>query len=107
MRGETSALGLLYTLLALLALAGLSLVLRFSHIGALGYAAALGIAAVMACLVGVFSMEILSERASARFAMILGGLLIGLLVSLMVADVLTRSVPPLSPPPGMAQRDHG
>ncbi len=108
--GETSARGLLYTLLALVLLAALSLGLRFAHLGGFSYPVALGIALVKALLVVVFFMEIFVEKASVRFAFGAGLALVALLLGLMVADVMTRSASPLTPPatPGaMAQRSHG
>ena len=104
---ETSARGLLLTLVALLALAGISLVMRFQHLGAAGYAVGLGIAAVKAALVGVFFMELHLEKPTARFAFATCVSLLALFLALVVADVLTRPVPPLSNPPGTASRARG
>jgi cytochrome c oxidase subunit 4 len=104
---ETTARGLLCTLLALVLLAGLSLGLRFAHMGGYSYPVALGIALVKAVLVVLFFMEILAEKASVRFAFAAGLALVALLLALMVADVMTRAASPLTPPPGMAQRSHG
>jgi cytochrome c oxidase subunit IV len=103
----TSARGLLFTLLALLALAGVSFAFRFAHLGVFGYPVALGIAVAKAGLVAVFFMEIGLEKASVRFAFASGLVLIALLLSLTVGDVVTRAPPPLTAPPGMAQRDVG
>jgi cytochrome c oxidase subunit 4 len=104
---ETSATGLLATLIALLLLAGVSLALRYAHLGTLGYALALGIAVVKASLVGVFFMEILAEKASARFAIAAGLVLMGLLLTLTLADILTRAPEPLAEPASADRQTHG
>jgi cytochrome c oxidase subunit 4 len=106
-RAETSARGLLFTLLALLVLAAFSLAMRFAHLGALGFLVGLGVAAIKAVLVGVFFMEILTEKATARLAFAACLSLFALLLALVVADVITRPVPPLLDPPGTGQRYRG
>jgi caa(3)-type oxidase subunit IV len=106
-RRETSARGLFFTLIALLALAGFSLAMRFAHLGEAGYLVGLGIAAVKAVLVVVFFMEILLERATVRFAFVTCLLLLAVFLALVVADVVTRASPPLENPAGTAPRDHG
>jgi cytochrome c oxidase subunit 4 len=103
----TPARTLLLTLLGLLVLAGASLAFRFAHLGAFGVAVALGIAAAKAALVALFFMEIGGEKASVKVAFVSGLALVALLLSLTVADVVTRAPPPLTAPPGMAQRDVG
>lgn len=102
----TSARGLALALLALVLLAGLSLGLRFAHMGALGLPVALSIAGLKALLVVVFFMELLTERASVRFAFVAGVTLLGLLVVLVVADIVTRGAPSHYPP-GTAERYRG
>jgi cytochrome c oxidase subunit 4 len=104
---ETSARGLAFTLAALLVLAGLSLALHYANLGSLGFLAAFGIATVKVVLVAVFFMEILLEKGSARIAFVTGFVLLALLISLTIADVLTRAVPPLQNPPGTAPRTFG
>jgi cytochrome c oxidase subunit 4 len=104
---ETSARGLLLTLVALLLLAAFSLAMRFAHLGALSYPVGLGVAAIKAVLVVVFFMEILTERATTRLAFAACLSLFALLLALVVADVLTRGVPPLQNPPGTARRYRG
>ena len=104
--GETSALGLLGTLVALLVLAGVSLALRFAHLGGAGFAVALGIALAKAFLVALFFMEILTERATVRLAFLAGLALFVLFMGLVVADVVTRSAPPWEPP-GVEPRYRG
>jgi cytochrome c oxidase subunit 4 len=104
---DTSARGLFFTLLALLVLAGFSLAMRFAHLGNGGYFVGLGVAAVKASLVAVFFMEILVEKAIVRLAFAACLSIFALLLALVLADVLTRSIPPLQSPPGTAQRDHG
>jgi cytochrome c oxidase subunit 4 len=95
---ETSARGLLGTLVALLVLAGASLALRFAHLGDFGFAVALGIAFVKALLVVIFFMEVLTEKVTSRLAFVAGITLVAVFVALVVADVLTRSPSPLDPP---------
>ncbi|MGD0674195.1 MAG: cytochrome-c oxidase [Polyangiaceae bacterium] len=104
---EKSAFGLLLTLVALFALAGLSLGLRFAHLGGWGYGVALGIAAAKAVLVAVFFMEILAEKPAVGFGVVAGLLLLLILLTFVVGDIVTRTVPPLSNPPGTAGRFRG
>jgi cytochrome c oxidase subunit 4 len=104
---EPSARALTATLVALLLLAGISLALRFAHLGSFGFLAALLIAVVKAVLVAIVFMELWHEKPSARLAFAAGLSLFALLLALVVADVLTRTIPPLSNPPGTAQRVHG
>jgi cytochrome c oxidase subunit 4 len=104
---ETSAGGLLKTLLALLFLAGLSLVMRFVHLGSLSFPVALGIACIKALLIAVFFMEILTEKVTSRFAIAAGLVLFAIFLALVLADVLTRSIPPLQSPPGTEPRYRG
>jgi caa(3)-type oxidase subunit IV len=65
------------------------------------------IAVIKALLVAILFMELLHERASVRFAFAAALSLFALLLVLVVADVLTRRVPPLRNPPGMADRYYG
>jgi cytochrome c oxidase subunit 4 len=104
---EPTAGVLFLTLLALLALAALSLVLSRLNLGPYSYPVALGIAVVKAALVAVFFMEVLHETSATHLALGAGITLLGLLIALLVADIVTRTVPPLEPPPGNAQRFHG
>jgi cytochrome c oxidase subunit 4 len=97
---------LAWVLVALLLLAGLSLGLRFAHLAALGMPVALGIALLKALLILFFFMEILHERATVRLAFAAAVSLLALMLLLVVADVLTRSRPPLHPP-GTGARDQG
>ena len=105
--GETSARGLLVTLIALLLLAGFSLLMRFAHLGPYGYAVGLGVALLKAALVAVFFMEILAEKVTARFAFVTCLSLLALMLAFIVADVVTRPTPPLRNPAGTAQRQVG
>jgi len=105
--GEVSARGLFYTLVALLVLGGASLALRFAHIGSFTFLTALGIAVVQAVLSGLFFMELVTEKPTVRFAFATGLALFALMLSLVVADVITRAIPPLQNPPGTAARYHG
>jgi caa(3)-type oxidase subunit IV len=103
----TSARELFLTWAALMALAALSLALRFAHLGPLGMVAALGIAVVKVVLVGLVFMELAFERASVRLAFAAGLLMIVVMLALMVGDVVTRAVPPLENPPGTEPRTSG
>ena len=95
------------TLAALLLLAGISLAFRFAHLGSAGLPVALAIAVVKAALVLVFFMEIGDERPTVRFACAAGVVMLGVMVALVVADVVTRTVPPLADPPGTEPRAQG
>jgi cytochrome c oxidase subunit 4 len=102
-----SARGLFWTLVALLLLAGASLGLRFAHLGSAGIAVALAIAAAKAVVVMLVFMELLRERASVRYAILTGFGLMALLIVLLVADVMTRTIQPLEPPQAASGRYHG
>jgi cytochrome c oxidase subunit 4 len=102
-----SAKTLFVVLVVLLVLAGISLALRFAHIGSFSFPVALGIATIKAVLVAFFFMELLHEKGAVRFAFLTGLSLFALLMVFVIADVLTRSVPPLKAPPGTAERYHG
>lgn len=104
---EPTPRALLLTLLALLVLAGASLLFRFAHLGDFSFAVALGIALIKAILVAVVFMEITLEKPTARFAFGACLSLFALMISLLVADVLTRSPPPLGTPPGTEARYRG
>jgi cytochrome c oxidase subunit 4 len=102
-----SARGLALTLLALLALAGVSLALRYAHLGAFGVPVALLIAGMKVGLVAVFFMEVLTEKTSVRVAVSAGVVLVLLMLALIAADILTRTAAPLGNPPGTAPRTYG
>jgi cytochrome c oxidase subunit 4 len=102
-----SVRALTYNVGALLLLAGLSLLLRFAHLGSFGFVAALVIAVVKAALVAVIFMELWHEKPTVRFAFAAGLTLFALLLTLVVADVVTRAIPPLQNPPGTAPRHYG
>lgn len=106
-RRAPSALALTINLVALLVLAAVSLALRYAHLGDFGFLAALGIAVVKTILVAVFFMELAREKPSVHFAVVAGVALFALLLLLVVGDILTRAVPPMSNPPGTAQRYRG
>lgn len=104
---EPSAGALLLTLLVLLALAGASLAFRFAHLGDFSFPVALGIAAIKAALVAIVFMEIAVEKNTVRFAFAACLSLFALMLALIVGDVITRSAPPLSSPPGTEARYKG
>lgn len=89
--GEISSRAIHVTWLALMVLAATSLALRFAHLGALGLVVALGIATAKASLVALFFMELAIEKATVRFAFLAGLALLAVLLSLMLADVVTRA----------------
>jgi cytochrome c oxidase subunit 4 len=98
---------LFLTWLALMLLAGLSLSLRFARLGTFGMPVAIAIAAAKALLVVLVFMEFAHEKATVRWAFLAGLVMVALLMSLMIADVMTRAVPPLQDPPGTQPRDYG
>ena len=104
---EPTPRALLLTLIALLVLAGVSLAFRFAHLGDFGFAVALGIAAIKAVLVGLVFMEITVEKPTVRFAFAACLSLFALMIALLVADIVTRSPPPLGTPPGTEARYKG
>ena len=104
---ETSARGLLLTLVALLVLAAFSLAMRFANLGGYGFLVGLGVAVLKAALVAVFFMELLAEKATVRFAFATCLAVFALLLAFVLADILTRPVPPLQNPAGTAQRHRG
>jgi cytochrome c oxidase subunit 4 len=104
---ETSARGLAFTAIALFVLAGTSLALRFAHLGGAGFPVAMAIAAAKAILVAIFFMEIATEKPTIGIAFVTGFAMLAILVAFVVADIVTRAVPPLANPPGMATRDYG
>jgi cytochrome c oxidase subunit 4 len=104
---DVSARSLFVTWLALMVLAGVSLALRFAHLGGLGFHIALGIAVLKAVLVALVFMELAYEKPMMRFAFVTGVTLLVIMVVFMIADVLTRPIPPLENPPGNARRYHG
>jgi cytochrome c oxidase subunit 4 len=104
---DVSPRSLFVTWLALMLLAALSFGLRFVNLGAYNFPIAMGIAAVKAVLVALVFMELAFEPATLRFAFATGFALLALLLVFMISDVLTRTVAPLDPPPGMEQRYHG
>jgi cytochrome c oxidase subunit IV len=106
-RTSVSDRGLFVTWAALMLLAGLSLGLRFAHLGGYGYAAALGIAGIKAAIVALIFMELTHEKTTVRFAFLAGLTLLAVLLTFMIADVLTRTVPPLENPPGTEPRYRG
>ena len=104
---EPSPRALLLTLVVLLVLAGMSLAFRFAHLGDFSFPVALGIAVIKAVLVAIVFMEITLEKNTARFAFAACLSLFALMVALLVGDILTRSAPPLSSPPGTEARYKG
>ncbi len=82
---------------ALMALWLLSFALSYVHLGAAALPVAIGIAAVKAALVVAFFMELLHGSLSMKLALLAAGGLLATLIGLVVADLVTREPPPLTP----------
>ncbi len=82
-----------YTLvfLALLILAALTTGIAYIDLGPLNTLAALAIAFIKMCLVGLFFMELLYTRGLTRIVVLAGFFWLALMVSFILADVFTRS----------------
>lgn len=89
---------ILATFVALMLLALLSFLLSFAHLGKLAIVVALVIAVVKATLVALFFMELVAEKFTIRIALVAGLAFLFLLTGFMVADIGTRSIPPVSSP---------
>lgn len=83
---------------ALLALWVLSFGLSYAHLGAASLPLALAIAATKGALVVMFFMELARESLSIKMTLLAAGGLLTILISLMVADVVTREPAPLVVP---------
>src|SRR5438067_13233758 len=90
--------GYLAVFAALMLFAGLSFFLSFVDLGAGTVPAAMVISLVKAALVAIFFMELVEQRFVNRFVFVAAAAFVILLISLMVADVLTRGTPPMLPP---------
>lgn len=82
-----------YTLIfvALLLLAGLTTGIAYIDLGPLNTVAALAIAFIKMCLVGLFFMELLYSRGLTRIVVLAGFFWLALMVSFTLADVFSRS----------------
>ncbi len=87
----------LLTLIALVALSGLTFGLSYLHLGAWSVAIAMAIAAGKATLIALFFMHLRDHGTGDRAAILLGVILALLLVGFVAADVATRTrlTPPL------------
>ncbi len=88
----------LITWIALVLLAAASLGLSQLHLGAMGSALAIAIAAVKAVLVAMIFMELSVQRASNRIVLVTAVAFVVLLASLAAVDVATRAPEPLASP---------
>ncbi|WP_437668713.1 cytochrome C oxidase subunit IV family protein [Sorangium sp. So ce131] len=93
--------------LVLMALTLASYLLSLAHLGEADVVAALLIATAKTALVLLFFMHLIEQRFSNALPMIVSMLLVGLLLTLMLTDVLTRETisrrnVPASPPPAPA-----
>lgn len=104
---EISGTTLLLTWLVIVGLGAFSLVMRFAHIGSFTFLTGMGVAVIQTTLLGLVFMELIHERTTIRAAFVVCLSLFALMLSLVVADVLTRATPPLQNPPGTGQRYHG
>jgi cytochrome c oxidase subunit 4 len=86
------------TFVTLMLLALLSFLLSYAHLGRLAVVVALVIAAVKAALVALFFMELVAEKFTVRIAIVTGIAWLFLLIGFMVADIGTRSIPPVASP---------
>lgn len=75
----------------------LSFALSYVHLGDAALPVALGVAALKACLVVVFFMELLRESFSMKLTVVVAGVLLATLIGLVIADYATRETPPLAP----------
>ncbi|GAC1578017.1 MAG: hypothetical protein NVS3B20_09290 [Polyangiales bacterium] len=88
----------LLVFVGLLMLAALSYALSFVPLGALTVPIALAISTAKVVLVAIFFMELIDQRFGNRFVLIAATVLVGVLIALMVADTLTRGMPPMLTP---------
>jgi cytochrome c oxidase subunit 4 len=95
--GSTSTVHYVVVWGALIALTLLSLSLSLAHLGTVDTVVSLVIAAAKTCLVLLFFMHLLGERFSIVFVPFLVLFFVGLLVSLVVVDVVTRHTFPRTP----------
>lgn len=93
---EASTARILIVGATLLALWGLSFGLSYVGLGAWALPVALGIAVMKGGLVLWIFMELGRERSSAAYAFMIGVIMVFLLLSFMIADVLTRAPSPAS-----------
>jgi cytochrome c oxidase subunit 4 len=84
---------------ALLALAALSLLLSFTHLGTGDLVISLVIAAAKAVLVLWFFMHLYEQHASNRLVVLVSFLLLAILVTLTALDVASRHTVPPAPRP--------
>jgi cytochrome c oxidase subunit 4 len=82
---------------ALIVLTLLSLSLSMAHLGTADTVMSLVIAGAKTCLVVLFFMHLIGERFSIVFVPFLVIFFVGLLVSLVVVDVVTRHTFPRTP----------
>ncbi|WP_437805542.1 cytochrome C oxidase subunit IV family protein [Sorangium sp. So ce1078] len=94
--------------LVLMALTLASYLLSLAHLGRADVIAALLIATAKTVLVLLFFMHLIEQRFANALPMIVSSLLLGLLLTLMLADVTAREtisrgpVPPAPPPEAIA-----
>ena len=82
----------------LLLFAGISFALSYVDLGVMTVPVAMLISLAKALLVAIFFMELIDQRFVNRFVLVGAAAFVVLLISLMVADVLTRGTPPMLPP---------
>ena len=103
-RTHVSLKAVLYTGVAVLVLWALSFGVSYVPLGAASLPVALAIAALKAILVALFFMELIREQLSVKLTMATACALTALLIGFMIADILTRDVPPLVVPGAHARR---
>ena len=83
---------------ALMVLAVASYGISFASLGAMRVPVAIAISLAKASLVAAFFMELIDQRSTNRFVLAAALILVSTLIAFMVADVLTRGMPPMLPP---------
>jgi cytochrome c oxidase subunit IV len=81
----------------LIVLAAISYGVSFASLGPLRIPVALAISTAKAALVAMFFMELVDQRFTNRFVLIVAMLLVATLIALIAADVVTRGTPLLLP----------
>ena len=100
---SSSAMTHVLVWLALMILATLTLLLSRAHFGNLDIAFALVIALVKTLLVVLFFMELIEHRFINSMVLIVSAGFVALLVTLIVADIVTRRTFPKGPLPEATQ----
>lgn len=98
-RAHLTSLHYLLVWLALMALALLSFGLSLIHLGPLDVLVSMTIAVAKSLLLVLFFMHLIEQRFANRIVPVVTILLVGILIGLTTADVLTRHTYPRAPAP--------